>query len=87
MVPCRRCEYQAKTKRRLVEHELAVHDGMKYPFPQCDPWDLCDGKENRKEHLLRHKKNKHEGVRIPCEQCGLLFSDKSVLTRNIRPMH
>ena len=32
---CGKCEYQATKKSNLVQHQRAVHDGVKYPCGEC----------------------------------------------------
>ena len=45
----------------LKQHKESKHEGMRYPF------DDCEYVATLVSHLKQHEESKHEGVRYPCD--------------------
>ena len=55
---CKECGMGFKESRNLKEHNLIIHEGIKFSCDSC-------GKEfKQKRHLDRHKKNVHKNVKV-----------------------
>ena len=61
------------SKDYLVKHNIAVHEGLKYP---CR---YCDYKTSSKRYRAQHKRAVHEGVKYPCRQCDYKATSKGNL--------
>ena len=59
----------------------AVHEGVKYP------WRQCDNESTSKGNLTPHKRAVDEGVKYPCRQCDHQSTSKSHLAQHKRAVH
>ena len=56
-------EYKLCEKSLVWVHKKSKHEGVKYPFNQCDQQYTTQG------CLTRHIQSKHEGVKYACNHC------------------
>ena len=69
------------SKGYLNRHKRAVHEGMKYPWRQCERMATSKG------NLDRHKITVHERVKYPFRQCEHNTTTKGHLGKQKREIH
>ena len=65
----------------FAQYKRAVHEGVKFPFEQCNH------KATSKGSLVQHKRALHEGVKFPCGQCNHQATSKGHLAEHKRAVH
>ena len=79
---CDQCDYEAKSKQRLKEHEDKIHKELKpYKCKECDM--TFSGKAN----LLRHSMAIHEKLRYQCSECDQTVTQYGDLKRHFIKVH
>ena len=79
---CDQCDYEAKSKQRLREHEDKIHKELKpYNCKECDM--TFSGKAN----LMRHSMAIHEKLRYQCSECDQTVTQYGDLKRHFIKVH
>ena len=79
---CDQCDYEAKCKQRLKEHDEKIHKELKpYNCKECNM--TFSGKAN----MLRHFTAIHEKLRYQCSECDQTVTQYGDLKRHFKKLH
>ena len=67
-----KCEFKAAHQSSLKNHNMSVHESIKYPCNQCE------SKFTQKGDLKKHIMSVHENVKYPCDQCAFKAAKKAI---------
>ena len=73
---CSICGKQTRTKKKLKQHEDAVHKSKEFECTKCGQ------RLKSKESLDQHIRAVHEQVKYPCRQCDHKATSKSHLAEH-----
>ena len=79
---CDQCDYEAKCKQRLKEHNDKIHKELR-PY-NCKE---CDMTFSSKTNMSRHSAAVHEKLRYQCSECDQTVTQYGDLKRHFKKLH
>ena len=85
LFPCEKCEYKAKRKEHLKNHNERIHANMQRSKNFMS--SSCNAKYYSKSSLEIHIETNHLQVRYPCDICDHIATQKINLQKHIQAKH